>query len=1253
MARQHRKVLSGGVIILCVSLFMAPVTHGQITVRRKTFVLSGSVGLPDVTMQGLPGAPQTDGNGVYSAEVEYGWKGTVTPVKLGYTFSPPQRVYQKVVSNQPDENYEANLLTFTVSGSAGQPGVTMTGLPGDPVTDAAGRYTVEVEYGWSGTVMPEKMGYRFDPSSRVHAQVTQHQANQDYTAHELRFTLSGSVGADGVAMKGLPGNVITGGGGIYKVELPYGWTGTVTPTKEGHEFSPASREYPPLMSAQTNQDYTARVFTYQISGTTNQAGVILKGLPDDPISDNNGYYTAIVPHGWSGKVTPDKPGYTFSPAMKTYPKVISDHDSQDYTPTVIQLTISGNTGTGGVTLDGLPGNVVSDATGFYTAKVEYGWSGTVTPMKDGWLMDPSSQVYSAVTSDRVNQNFRGQRITFDITGNVGQPGVLMEGLPGRPISGPDGSYSAKVDYKWSGTVTPKKQGYTFEPPSMEYSELVMAPPSQDYMAQVLQFTITGRIVTEEGPAANVFILADNDGGSATTDANGEYQLTVNYGWNGKVTPQQDGYTFTPASKLVQRVLQNISNVGFVGKIKMLSITNSIDADGEPIQGVMVTADPGGYKAVSDAKGKFTIRVPYGWSGGLRLEKEGWDIEGTLNYTNVTEDIDETAPAVPDRPVAPPVQPDRGIVTPPVQPDQGVATPPVQPDQGIVTPPVTDAGVGTERDALVKRMRQIQDELDRMRDGEAVTPGEVPPITTPAAPRGRQYGLITVLKQLSADMNVQIGVDATVKPIPVSLDFDPTTVPVPTALQRILDPIGHMFKEVDGKYLVYKPINNTFQGDDLRQALQDIAADAGVTIVPDPNVVGEVWAELVNVPLETALKTILAGSPFVVHVTPDYYLVADRSIDGDAFPDINVTRNVYLNYTSPQKALQLLSSAYAPYVRADADPNSHLISITADPTLADKIAQEVRALDAKPRHVLLDARVVSMERSDLLDVGVDWSFPNISAGTFGADDVGTWPWGIQIGYSADRTFTDQLLLTLNLLQENGQAEIMSNTQVLAQDGKLSDFGVIQEEYYMLTPPIANTGLIFSQTELVTIESGTKLTITPRIGDNNDITLYMAAEVSDSDPTAAVTQLPVVTRRTARNVVTVKNGGTAALAGLTENRSEVIDRKVPLFGDLPLIGGLFKSTENEKGTREIAVFVTANLVDDMGRSVAEAAPVSAAPQGFPVPPQPAPQNFMARPPQPAPQGYVAPPAPQGYVAPPQPTAAAGDDFRRRIAERLRQP
>jgi len=348
------------------------------------------------------------------------------------------------------------------------------------------------------------------------------------------------------------------------------------------------------------------------------------------------------------------------------------------------------------------------------------------------------------------------------------------------------------------------------------------------------------------------------------------------------------------------------------------------------------------------------------------------------------------------------------------------------------------------------------------------------------------------------------------------------------------------------------------------------------------VFGEVFAELKEDDLDTALRKILAGSPYVVHKTPDYYLVADRSVTGDAFPEISETRNVLLNYRVPMRIRELLSPAFNDYVRVNDDPNSRVISVTAPPDLASRIVNEIKQLDLKPRHVLLDARVVVMERNDLLNVGVEWGWPQISMGTFGTsfdtDTGGSWPWGVQIGYTPDQTFTESLLMALNLLQQNGQADVVSNPQLLAQDGRMSDLGVLTEEYFMLIPQTQNNTLFYTQAEMVKIESGTKLSILPRIGDNNDITLEMATEVSDSIPNGDGNQLPVVTRRTARNVVTVRDGGTVALAGLTENRSRKTDKRVPGLSKLPLVGGLFKNTDNSQISREIAVFVTAHLVPD---------------------------------------------------------------------------
>lgn len=75
--------------------------------------------------------------------------------------------------------------TYTISGSAGIAGVAMRGLPSGPITDQNGHYSVMVESGWQGSVVPEKKGYVFTPAKRIYTNVTNNLANQDYVPSEV------------------------------------------------------------------------------------------------------------------------------------------------------------------------------------------------------------------------------------------------------------------------------------------------------------------------------------------------------------------------------------------------------------------------------------------------------------------------------------------------------------------------------------------------------------------------------------------------------------------------------------------------------------------------------------------------------------------------------------------------------------------------------------------------------------------------------------------------------------------------------------------------------------------------------------------------------------------------------------------------------------------------------------------------------------------------------------------------------------
>jgi len=140
-------------------------------------------------------------------------------------------------------------------------------------------------------------------------------------------------------------------------------------------------------------------------------------------TDENGNYSQIVSSAWSGTVTPLKAGYTFLPPNRTYSEVTSDQTSQDYTATLLSYTISGTVteggpGLAGVVMIGLPGDPATDSNGDYTATVDYGWSGTVTPTKTGYAFSPSYRTYSNVTSNHTVQDYTASLLTYTLTTQI-------------------------------------------------------------------------------------------------------------------------------------------------------------------------------------------------------------------------------------------------------------------------------------------------------------------------------------------------------------------------------------------------------------------------------------------------------------------------------------------------------------------------------------------------------------------------------------------------------------------------------------------------------------------------------------------------------------------------------------------------------------------------------------------------------------------------------------------------------------------
>ena len=314
------------ILSLCCILILSLPSAGQGDVEQlRAYTISGHVGLPGVRLEGLPKSGVSDASGHYAVHVESGWSGTVTPIKEGYTFTPPSRAYTHVNTDLVDDDYVATAVKFTISGHVGLPDVRLEGLPGSVMSDGAGNYVAEVDFGWVGTVRPRKEGYGFDPPSTAYFGVEENESSQDYVGHPMACNIAGRVGMAGVTLRGLPTSPLSDENGIYSARVPYGWSGVVVPEKDGYEFVPERRKYSSVQEDRGDQNYTATIRMVTISDVVAFGDRPLPGVTvttgdggDQALTDITGRYVIEVPYGWTGSLTLSKPGLAFAPSTFPY-----------------------------------------------------------------------------------------------------------------------------------------------------------------------------------------------------------------------------------------------------------------------------------------------------------------------------------------------------------------------------------------------------------------------------------------------------------------------------------------------------------------------------------------------------------------------------------------------------------------------------------------------------------------------------------------------------------------------------------------------------------------------------------------------------------------------------------------------------------------------------------------------------------------------------------------------------------------------
>src|SRR3989338_6072223 len=294
-----------------------------------------------------------------------------------------------------------------------------------------------------------------------------------------------------------------------------------------------------------------------------------------------------------------------------------------------------------------------------------------------------------------------------------------------------------------------------------------------------------------------------------------------------------------------------------------------------------------------------------------------------------------------------------------------------------------------------------------------------------------------------------------------------------------------------------------------------------------------------------------------------------------------------------------------------EPNS--IVVIDHPENVERVKEYLDMIDVHPQQVMIEARVVEVKLQKEHALGVNWQlladkkhmpFGQYELGSSSA--LGQFTEGLKQNISYKNTnyppitgttsespftfgiFDEDINVILQVLSNSLDTNVLSAPRVATVNNREAVIKVIQSLPWA-EPDIqvsGDSGSVTASWKIHFEEVGIILKTTPIINDDGDITMLLNPEISDktSDYSLTITQgttsipytIPVIDKRTASTKVVVKNGQTLIIGGLIKEKITKGENKIPLLGDMPFLGYLFKSKKDTVDKTELLIFISPTII-----------------------------------------------------------------------------
>ncbi|HFA8314925.1 TPA: type IV pilus secretin PilQ [Neisseria gonorrhoeae] len=422
----------------------------------------------------------------------------------------------------------------------------------------------------------------------------------------------------------------------------------------------------------------------------------------------------------------------------------------------------------------------------------------------------------------------------------------------------------------------------------------------------------------------------------------------------------------------------------------------------------------------------------------------------------------------------------------------------------------------------------------------------------------------------------------------------------------------------------RKISLDFQDVEIRTILQILAKESGMNIVASDSVNGKMTLSLKDVPWDQALDLVMQARNLdmrqqgnIVNIAPRDELLAKDKAFLQAEKDIAdlgalYSQNFQLKYKNVEEFRSILRLDNADTTgnrntlvsgRGSVliDPATNTLIVTDTRSVIEKFRKLIDELDVPAQQVMIEARIVEAADGFSRDLGVK----------FGAtgrkklkNETSAFGWGVNSGFGGGDKWEAQtkinlpvaaaansislvraissgaLNLELSASESLSKTKTLANPRVLTQNRKEAK---IESGYEIpFTVTTASGGGNSTNTELKKAVLG--LTVTPNITPDGQI--IMTVKINKDSPAQCASgnnAILCISTKSLNTQAMVENGGTLIVGGIYEENNGNTLTKVPLLGDIPVIGNLFKTRGKKTDRRELLIFITPRIIDTAGNSL----------------------------------------------------------------------